>query len=73
MFSWFQPIVNKMHTNMVQLPYLDHERVHKLLHALDQRDWEVKVLMIIELSNYETLIVHELFSKLKSNDINHHT
>jgi hypothetical protein len=42
-----------------------------LLHALDQRVWEVKVSTIIESSNYETLTVDELFSKLKSTEIEH--
>jgi hypothetical protein len=35
MFSWFQSIVNKMCANKAQLPYDDHERTLKLLHALD--------------------------------------
>jgi hypothetical protein len=44
-----------------------------LLHALDQRVWEVKVLAIIESPNYETLTVDEVFSKLKYTEINHQT
>ena len=40
-----------------------------MLHALDWRVWEVKVLAIIESPNYETLMVDELFSKLKSIEI----
>jgi hypothetical protein len=39
------------------LPSKCHERDLKLLHALDQRVWEVKVWTIIESPNYETLIV----------------
>jgi hypothetical protein len=39
MFSRFQSIVNKMSANKAQLPYDDHERALKLLHALDQRVW----------------------------------
>jgi hypothetical protein len=58
---------------VVQLPYDDHERALKLLHALDRRVWEVKVSTIIESSNYETLTVDELFSKLKSTEIDHQT
>jgi hypothetical protein len=54
-----------MCANKTQLPYDNHERALKLLHALDGKVWEVKVLMIIESSNYETLTVDELFSKLK--------
>jgi hypothetical protein len=73
MFSRFQSIVNKMRANNAQLPYSDHERALKLLHALDWRVWEVKVLAIIESPNYETLTVDELFSKLKSIEIDHQT
>eukprot|EP00267_Zea_mays_P054411 XP_020407646.1 uncharacterized protein LOC109945719 [Zea mays] len=73
MFSRFQSIVNKMRANKAQLPYSDHERALKLLHALDRRVWEVKVSVIIELPNYETLVVDELFSKLKSIEIDHQT
>jgi hypothetical protein len=45
----------------------------KLLYALDQSVWEVKVLAIIESPNYETLTMDELFSKLKSTVIDHQT
>ena len=71
MFSRFLSIVNKMCANKAQLLYDAHERALKLHHALDQRVWEVKVLVIIESSNYETLTVDELFSKLKSTEIDH--
>jgi hypothetical protein len=71
MFSRFQSIVNKMHANKAQLPYDDHERALKLVHALDWRVWEVKVSTIIESPNYKTLIVDELFNKLKSTKIDH--
>jgi ferredoxin len=73
MFSRFQSIVNKMRANKAQLPYSDHERALKLLHALDRRVWEVKVSAIIESPNYETLTVDELFSKLKCIEIAHQT
>jgi hypothetical protein len=62
-----------MHANKAQLPYDDHERALKLLHALDQRIWEVKVSTIIESPNYETLTMDELFGKLKSTKIDHQT
>jgi hypothetical protein len=71
MFSRFQLIINKMCGNKAQLPYDDHERALKLLHALDPRVWEVKVSVMIESPNYETLTVDELFSKLKSTKIDH--
>jgi hypothetical protein len=53
MFSRFQSIVNKIHANKAQLPYVDHERALKLLHDLGQRVWEVKISVIIESPNYE--------------------
>ena len=62
-----------MRTNKPQLPYDDHERVLKLLHALDRRVWEVKVSAILESANYETLTEDELYSKLKSTEIDHQT
>jgi hypothetical protein len=73
MFSRFQSIVNKMRANKAQPPYSDHERAMKLLYALDRRVWKVKVSMIIESPNYETLTVDKLFSKLKSTEIDHQT
>ncbi|XP_066351156.1 uncharacterized protein [Miscanthus floridulus] len=73
MFSRFQTIVNKMRVNKAQLPYDDHERALKLLYALDRKVWDVKVSAIIESANYDTLMVDELFSKLKSTEINYQT
>ena len=73
LFSRFQSIVNKMRANRSQLPYDDYERAIKLLHALDRKVWEVKVAAITESPNYETLTVDELFSKLKSTEINNQT
>jgi hypothetical protein len=58
-----------MFANKAQLPHDDHERALKLWHALNRRVSEVKVSAIIESHNYETLIVDELFSKLKSIEI----
>jgi hypothetical protein len=71
MFSRFQTIVNKIRANKAQLPYDDHERALKLLYALDRKVWDVKVAAIIESSGYETLIVDEIFSKLKSTEIDY--
>jgi hypothetical protein len=62
-----------MCANKARLPYDDHERALKLLHALDQRVLEVKVSAIIESPNNETLTVDELVNKLKSIEIDHKT
>jgi hypothetical protein len=73
MLSHLKSIVNRMCANKAHLPYDDHERALKVVHALDQRVWEVKVLAIIESPNYETLTMDELYNKLKSTEINHQT
>ena len=73
MFSHFQSIVNKMWAIKPHLLYDDHERALKLLYALYRRVWDVKVSVIIESPNYNTLTVDELFSKLKSTEIDHQT
>jgi hypothetical protein len=73
MFSRFQTIINKMRANKAQLPYDDHERALRLLYALDRKVWDVKVTTIIESSGYETITVDELFSKLKSTEIDYLT
>jgi len=73
LFARFQTIVNKMRANRAQLPYDDHDMAIKLLHALDRKVWEVKFAAIIESPNYETLTVEELFSKLKSTEIDINT
>ena len=62
-----------MRANKPQLPYDDYERALKLLYALDWKVWDVKAFAIIESTNYDTLTVNELFSKLKSTDIDYHT
>jgi hypothetical protein len=45
----------------------------KLLYALDQKVWDGKVTAIIEFLGYEALTMDELFSKLKSTEIDYQT
>jgi hypothetical protein len=47
MFSRFQVIINNLRANGSEA-YDDHERALKLLHALNLREWEVKVAAIME-------------------------
>jgi hypothetical protein len=54
---------------VVVLPCDDHDRAVKLLHSLDRTIWDGKVEAILEFDNYDTLIVNELFSKLKSVEV----
>jgi hypothetical protein len=69
MFQRFTVIVNNMRANVAVLPYDDHDRAIKLLHSLDRTMWSEKVEAILELEKYETLTVDELFSKLKSSEV----
>jgi hypothetical protein len=51
------------------LPYDDHDWAVKLLHSLDRTGWGAKFEAIVESEKYDTLIVNELFSKLKSAEV----
>jgi hypothetical protein len=69
LFQRFTVVVNNMRANVDVLPYDDHDRAVKLLHALDRTVWEGKVDAILESEKYTTLTVNELFSKLKSAEV----
>jgi hypothetical protein len=69
MFQRFTVIMNSMRANVAVLPYDDHDRAVKLLHSLDRTMWSGKVDAILESEKYETLMVDELFSKLKSSEV----
>jgi hypothetical protein len=62
-------IVNNMRAYVAMLLYDDHDRVVKLLHSLDCTMWSGKVEAIVESEKYETLTVDEVFSKLKSSEV----
>jgi hypothetical protein len=69
MFQRFTVILNNMRANVVVLPYDYHDRATKLTHSLDRTMWSEKVEAILESEKYETLTVDELFSKLKSSEV----
>ncbi|XP_022683469.1 uncharacterized protein LOC111257696 [Setaria italica] len=69
LFQRFLAIVNKMKANITILPYTDHNRALKIIHALDHEVWGTKVDAIIESPNYKTLSTDELFAKLKSTEV----
>jgi hypothetical protein len=69
MFQRFTVIVNNMRANVAVLLYDDHDRAVKLMHSLDHTMWSGKVEAILELEKYEILTVDELFSKLKSSEV----
>jgi hypothetical protein len=58
-----------MKANVDVLPYDDHDRAVKLLHALDRTVWGEKFEAIVESEKYDTLTVNELFLKLKSAEV----
>jgi hypothetical protein len=68
-FQCFTVIMNNMRANVAVLPYDDHDRAVKLLHSLDRTVWSGKVEAILDPEKYETLTVDELFSKLKSSEV----
>jgi hypothetical protein len=69
MFQHFTVVVNNMRANVAVLPYDDHDRAVKLLHSLDRTVWSGKVEAILQSEKFETLTVDELFSKLKSSEV----
>jgi hypothetical protein len=69
MFQRFTVTVNNMRANVVVLPYDDHDRAIKLLYSLDRTVWSEKVEAILESEKYENLTVDELFSKIKSSEV----
>jgi hypothetical protein len=62
-------VVNNMRANVDVLPYDDHDRAVKLLHSLDRTVWGGKFEAIVDSEKYDTLTVNELFSKLKSAEV----
>jgi hypothetical protein len=69
LFQRFTMVVNNMRANVDVLPYDDHDRAVKLLHSLDRTIWGGKFEAIVESEKYNTLTVNELFSKLKSAEV----
>jgi hypothetical protein len=69
LFQRFTVVVNNMRANVDMLPYDDHDRAVKLLHSLDHTVWGGKFEAIVESEKYDTLTVNELFSKLKSIEV----
>jgi hypothetical protein len=69
LFQRFTVVVNLMRANVDVLPYDVHDRVVKLLNSLDHTIWGGKFEAIVESEKYDTLTVNELFSKLKSAEV----
>jgi hypothetical protein len=69
LFQRFTVVVKNMRANVDVLPYDDHDRAVKLLHSLDRTVWGRKFEAIVESEKYDTLTMNELFSKLKSTEV----
>jgi hypothetical protein len=69
LFRRFTVVVNNMRANLDVLPYDDHDRAVKLLHSLDRMISGGKFEAIVDSEKYDTLAVNELFSKLKSAEV----
>jgi hypothetical protein len=69
LFQRFTVVANNTRASVDMLPYDDHDRAVKLLHSLDRRIWGGKFEAIVESEKYDTLTVNELFSKLKSDEV----
>jgi hypothetical protein len=69
LFQRFMVVVNNMRANVDVLPYDDHDRAVKLLHSLDRTVRGGKFEAIVESEKYDNLTVNEMFSKLKSAEV----
>jgi hypothetical protein len=69
LFQRFTVVVNNMRANVDVLSYDDHDRAVKLLHSLDRTIWDGKFEAIVDSKKYDTLTVNEMFSKLKSAEV----
>jgi hypothetical protein len=69
MFQRFTAIVNNMKANVEDFPYTEHDQALKLLHILDQNVWGARVEAIKESEQYLTIELDDLFSKLKSSEV----
>jgi hypothetical protein len=69
MFQRFTAIVNNMKANVEDFPYTEHDQALKLLHVLDPNVSGAKVEAIKESGQYLTIELDDLFSKLKSAEV----
>jgi hypothetical protein len=58
-----------MKANVEDFPYTEHDQALKLLHVLDPNVWGAKVEDIKESRQYLTIELDDLFSKLKSAEV----
>jgi hypothetical protein len=67
-FAHFELIVSNLRS-CVPLAYSDNERAKKLLYALDDSVWGMKITALEESADFASLDTENLFSKLKSHEL----
>jgi hypothetical protein len=67
-FARFESIVSNLRS-CDPLAYSDNERAKKLLYALDDHVWGMKITALQESADFPTLDIEKLFSKLKSHEL----
>jgi hypothetical protein len=69
-FAMFESIVSNLRS-CGPLAYSDNERAKQLLYALDNHVWGIKITALEESTDFVTLDIEKLFSKLKSHELSH--
>jgi hypothetical protein len=69
-FARFQTIVSSLRA-CGPLAYTDNEHAKELLYALDDHVWGMKITALEESTDFATLDIKKLFSKLKSHELSH--
>jgi hypothetical protein len=67
-FARFESIVSSLRS-CGPLAYSDNERAKQLLYALDDSVWSMKITTLEESTDFATLDIEKLFSKLKSHEL----
>jgi hypothetical protein len=67
-FARFESIVSSL-CSCGPLDYSDNERAKKLLYALVDHVWGMKIIALEESTDFTTLDTEKLFSKLKSHEL----
>jgi hypothetical protein len=67
-FARFESIVSNL-CSCGPLAYSDNERAKQLLYAFDDSVWDMKITVLEESTDFATLDIKKLFSKLKSHEL----
>jgi hypothetical protein len=69
LFQRFAVVMNNIRANVDVLLYDNHDTAVKFLHSFDRTVWGGEFKAIVESEKYDTLTINELFSKLKSAEV----